>query len=119
IRGEGVQYDSGWTVLLAKDYHRPRYHIGLSRAISRGLRRTYAWIFVIHAIAYYGKLAIHPATLVALVELSERGSMGPTPGGLVVAAGVLFHAGWLVFACVTYRFEMTARREQRSLIAMG
>ena len=119
MTGEGVQYDSGWTELLAKDYHRPRYHIGLSRAIGRRLRRTYAWIFVIQAIAYYGKLPIHPAPLVAFTELWERAAIGPIPGGLVIAAGVLFHAGWLVFACVTYRFEMTARREQRSLIAMG
>jgi uncharacterized membrane protein len=119
IRGEGVQYVSGWTELLAKDYGRPRYHIGLARAIGRRLRRTYAWIFVIQAIAYYGKLAIHPAPLTAFAELWERAAIGPIPGGLVIAAGVLFHTGWLVFACVTYRFEMSARREQRSLIAMG
>jgi uncharacterized membrane protein len=119
IRGEGVQYASGWIELLAKDYQQPRYHIGFARAIGRRLRRTYAWIFVIQAIAYYGKLAIHPAPLVAFAELWERAAIGPIPGGLVIAAGVLFHAGWLVFACVTYRFEMTARREQGSLIAMG
>jgi len=57
IRGEGVRLDSGWTELLAKDYHDPRYHIGFARAIGRRLRRTYAWIFAIQAIAYYGKLA--------------------------------------------------------------
>src|ERR1043165_7312773 len=63
LRGEGVPLDSGWTTLLAHDYVAPRYHITFARAIGRRLRRTYVWIFVIQAIAYYGKLAIHPAAL--------------------------------------------------------
>jgi uncharacterized membrane protein len=119
IRGEGVRLDSGWTELLAKDYRAPRYHIGFARAIGRRLRRTYAWIFVIQAIAYYGKLAIHPTPMASFAELWDRAAIGPIPGGVVVAAGVLFHGGWAVFALVTFRIEITARRERRSLIAMG
>jgi hypothetical protein len=34
-------------------------------------------------------------------------------------AGVLFHGGWAVFALITYRIEIAARRERKSLIAMG
>src|SRR4249920_3063708 len=119
IRGEGVQWASSWAELLAKDYCHPHYHISFGRAIGRRLRRTYAWIFVIQAIAYYGKLAIHPAPLGTLADLWERAAIGPIPGGLVVVAGVLFHGGWAVFAFVTFRMEMASRRERRSLIAMG
>jgi len=119
ITGNGVRLDSGWTDLLAQDYVVPRYHISFARAIGRRLRRTYAWIFVIQAIAYYGKLAIHPEPLTTLAELWERAAIGPIPGGLVIAAGVLFHGGWAVFALITLRIEIAARRERRSLIAMG
>ena len=119
ITGNGVRLDSGWTNLLAQDYIDPRYHISFARAIGRRLRRTYAWIFVIQAIAYYGKLAIHPEPLINLAELWERAAIGPIPGGLVIAAGVLFHGGWAVFALITLRIEIAARRERRSLIAMG
>ena len=119
IRGEGVRLDSGWTELLANDYVNPRYHISLARAVGRRLRRTYIWIFVIQAIAYYGKLAIHPTPLVTLAELWERAAIGPIPGGVVVAAGVLFHGGWALFALITFRIEVASRRERRSLIAMG
>jgi uncharacterized membrane protein len=52
-------FDPSWTELLAKDYVDPRYHISFARAVGRRLRRTYAWIFVIQAIAYYGKLTRH------------------------------------------------------------
>ena len=119
IKGEGFVLDTGWTELLANDYRDPRYHISYLRAIGRRLRRTYAWIFVIQAIAYYGKLAIHPVPLVALADVWERAAIGPIPGGWVVAAGVLFHASWAIFALVTYRVEVASRRERRSLIAMG
>jgi len=107
IRGEGVQLGAGWAELLAKDYCDPRYHINFARAIGRRLRRTYIWIFVIQAIAYYGKLAIHPTPLTSLADL------------WIVFAGVLFHGGWAVFALITYRIEIVSRRERRSLIAMG
>src|ERR1700758_5716430 len=119
IRGEGIRLGAGWTELLAKDYCEPRYHVSFARAIGRRLRRTYAWIFVIQAVAYYAKLAIHPAPLVTFAELWERAAIGPIPGGLVVVAGVLFHGAWAVLALVTYRIEIASRRERRSLIAMG
>ena len=119
IRGEGIRLAAGWTELLAKDYCEPRYHVSFARAIGRRLRRTYAWIFVIQAVAYYGKLAIHPVPLTTLADLWGRAAIGPIPGGLVVVAGVLFHGAWVVLALVTYRIEIASRRERRSLIAMG
>ena len=119
IRGESVTRGSSWTELLANDYRDPHYHISYPRAIGRRLRRTYAWIFAIQAIAYYGKLAIHPTPLATLADVWERAAIGPIPGGWVVAAGILFHASWAVFALVTNRIEIASRRERRSLIAMG
>jgi uncharacterized membrane protein len=119
IRGEGAHIDADWTELLAKDYVAPSYHIGFLRAVGRRLRRTYGWIFAIQAIAYYGKLAIHPAPLTTLADLWQRAAVGPVPGSWVVAAGVLFHGGWALFALATLRIELASRRERRSLIAMG
>jgi uncharacterized membrane protein len=119
ISGEGARRGLDWAELLAKDYLKPSYHISYARAIGRRLRRTYGWIFAIQALAYYGKLAIHPTPLISLSDIWDRAAIGPIPGGFVVAAGILFHSGWLVFALVTYRIEMASRRERRSLIAMG
>jgi uncharacterized membrane protein len=119
IRGEGVKFDTGWTELLAQDYCSPRYHISFARAIGRRLRGTYAWIFVIQAIAYYGKLAIHPTALTSFAELSDRAIIGPIPGVVVIFAGVVFHSSWAVFAFVTYRIENIAHRKRGNLIAMG
>ena len=119
IRGEGAVRGVDWTELLANDYRKPHYHISYARAIGRRLRRTYGWIFAIQAIAYYGKLAIHPTPLTTLAEIWERAAIGPIPGHWVIAAGVCFHAGWAVFALLTLRIETASRRDRRNLIAMG
>jgi uncharacterized membrane protein len=119
LRGEDVTPSAAWTELLANDYRHPSYHISFARAIGRRLRRTYGWIFAIQAIAYYGKLAIHPGPMTALSEVWERAAIGPIPGTLVVLAGVIFHASWAVFAYATHRVELADRRERKSLIAMG
>src|SRR6201997_4571917 len=106
LRGEGLRFETGWAEMLAKDYVEPHYHISFARAVGRRLRRTYGWIFAIQAIAYYGKLAIHPTALSTFADLWDRAAIGPIPGTLVVAAGVLFHGGWAAFAFVTYRIEV-------------
>ena len=119
LRGEPLHTDAPWSRLLANDYCAPRYHVSLARAAGRRLRRTYAYIFVIQAIAYYGKLAIHPQALHTLSELWTRAAIGPIPGHLVVAAGILFHTGWMTFAYVTRRLDVRSWRIRRSLIAVG
>jgi uncharacterized membrane protein len=119
LRGEPLQVDARWSRLLANDYCEPRYHVSLARALGRRLRRTYAYIFIIQAVAYYGKLAIHPTPLSMLSELWARAAIGPVPGEAVVCAGIVFHASWMVFAYVTRRLDVREWRIRRSLIAVG
>jgi uncharacterized membrane protein len=116
---EGVRIDSGWNRLLAQDYREPRQYISLLRAIGRRLRRNYAWILAIQALAYYGKVSIHPTPITGLDDLWQRAAIGPIPGELVVLAGLLFHGGWLVFALITLWLDLAERRRRRTRIAMG
>jgi uncharacterized membrane protein len=119
LRGDPVPLNAGWSQLLARDLCEPRYHVSLARAAGRRLRRTYAWIFLIQALAYYGKLAIHPEPLTSLSQLWSRAAVGPIPGHLLVAAGLVFHVGWMVFAYVTLRLDQRSWRLRQSLIAIG
>ena len=109
LRGHDSLLDRGWNERLAHDYEDPRHRTSLVHAIGRRLRNNYAWIFMIQAIAYYGKLAIHPVALANLDELWERAAIGPFPGQAVVAAGILFHGSWACFAIVTYFQEKQYR----------
>lgn len=113
LRGEGVTLDGKWNMLLAQDYSRPAFHISYTRAIGRRLRKNYSYILVVHAIAYFGKLIIHPTPLTGLAELAERASVGGIPGSIILAIGLVFHVSWVTFALVTLRIEKKMRRPDK------
>ncbi|HIJ37876.1 MAG TPA: DUF2270 domain-containing protein [Rhodospirillaceae bacterium] len=119
LRGQVPMADAAMRELLAGDYCEPHHHITLSRACGRRLRSNYAWILSIQAVAYFGKLAIHPTPLTQLSEMFHRAAVGPIPGEAMVLCGVLFHASWIAFALVTYLTELRDRRRRRSRVAMG
>ncbi|MEM7443963.1 MAG: DUF2270 domain-containing protein [Pseudomonadota bacterium] len=110
LMGEGVKADGKWNTLLAQDYRRPYFHISYARAIGRRLRKSYAYILSIHAIAYFGKLIIHPGPLDSMAQLYERASVGSIPGQYVLLAGLLFHGTWITFALVTLAIDKKSRR---------
>jgi len=103
-----------WSDLLADDYRTPHYHISFIRALGRRLRKNYLWIIAIQAIAYYGKIAIHPVSMSSLQDAFDRAAIGPIPGHMVILAGLLFHGGWLIIAVVTLRLDQMNRQRRRS-----
>ena len=95
----------GWGDVLARNYRDVRLQISVARAVGRRLRRNYAWILIVQAIAYYLKLTIHPLPLTSVGELWDRAAIGPIPGAITIGAGVLFHAAWMIFAAATLRSD--------------
>ena len=118
LRGAGVRLN-GWNEMLANDYCKPHHHISLTRAIGRRLRRNYAWVLSVQALAYLGKLIIHPDALQSWAQLWERAAVGPIHGSWVLACGLLFHVSWMVFAYVTWRQDVADRAARQSRVAMG
>lgn len=87
-----------WQDILAKDYLTPQYHIGFWRAIGRRLRRNYMWIFMFQAVAYFGKIIVHPTPLGSWGEMLSRMTVGPIPGAGVCGFLLAFHAAWIILA---------------------
>jgi len=108
LRGDVREPNDEWELVLARDYCEPRHHISLARAVGRRLRRTYAWLLLIQALAYFGKIAIHPTSVESLAQFVDRATIGPLPGWVVLLCGLIFHASWIVFAFVTLRVERVA-----------
>jgi uncharacterized membrane protein len=113
LRGEPVRLDAGWNQRLAHDYCTPQHRIGYASAIGRRLRRNYGWIFAIQALAYYGKLAIHPTPMKNIAEIWQRAAVGFIPGEMVVLAGVVFHGSWLLFGALTLYQEKVHQAHRR------
>ena len=111
LRGRHLRRDGHWNTLLARDYAKPEFHIGYPLAVGRRLRKNYGYILAVQAVAYYGKLAIHPIPISSTEQLFARAMIGPIPGWIVVSAGVVFHGTWIAVALATLTIEQRRRRD--------
>jgi uncharacterized membrane protein len=117
LLGKPLSPGSEWEGVLARDYYEPQYHISLARAVGRRLRRNYGYVLTVQALAYVGKIAIHPTAVSSFGEFVERASIGPIPGAAILLAGLLFNGSWLAFALITYRVD--SAKHGTSRISMG
>lgn len=85
-----LHLEENWQKTLAEDYWTPEYHIGLMVAIGRRVRSTYLWILLIQGLAYLGKVVVHPEPAVSVDQIFARASVGPVPGAVMVALGILY-----------------------------
>lgn len=108
-----------WQDVLAQDYLRPQYHIGFFRAMGRRLRRNYSYILSFQAVAYAGKILVHPAPARDLAEIMSRMAIGPIPGAAVLAFGVAFHAAWITLAIHTRRLDRAKHKGAAGVRGMG
>jgi uncharacterized membrane protein len=115
--GKSLPEDCEWEQVLARDYCAPQYHISLARAIGRRLRRNYGYVLAIQALAYVGKIAVHPTAVPSFHEFVERASIGPLPGAVILCGVLLFNGAWIAFALTTYRLDYAKHGSNR--VAMG
>ena len=108
-----------WQDILARDLLTPQYHIGIWRAIGRRIRRNYMWIFSFQALAYFGKIIIHPTPVNSLEEFFNRMAVGFLPGTVVLAFGVAFHGAWIALALTTRAKDAAKHGPRSSVDGMG
>lgn len=92
--GQDLHLEQNWQMVLARDYQHPHYHISLMRAIARRIRSNYLWILIVQTIAYVGKLVVHPFPATSLEMFFKRGEIGPIPGQVSVALGLVYISIW-------------------------
>jgi len=76
------------------------------------------WLLSIQAMAYLGKIAIHPTPVSSMAEFVQRASLGPIPGEVLLISGLAFNGAWLVFALVTYHLDRVAHGKGKR-VSMG
>jgi uncharacterized membrane protein len=114
-----LHLEQDWPHTLAHDYRAPRYHISYWRAVGRRLRQNYIWILLIQTIAYFGKIIIHPTPVASLAEIWQRAAVGPIPGELIVAGGLLYNGAAVALALTTVYLDRLKHRSDQSATSMG
>lgn len=97
----GFQPQEDWTERVRQSLLQPAFPISLLEAFGRRYRRNYAPLFLILAVSWIVKVAIHPVPAATLAEFVERARVGPVPGPAVLGAGVVFNGGLLVLGLFT------------------
>jgi uncharacterized membrane protein len=113
LRLEEVNVKSGWNQRLANDYDHLRFHISFWEAAGRRLRRNYSFLFATQAISYIVKISIHPTQAHSFSELFNHAAIGPIPGEIVLASGVLVHLSLLAFGLLTLRNQRAVGRVEK------
>jgi len=90
-----------WAESLAENLLSPSFPISMWEAFGRRLRRNYLWIYLILYVAWMGKSYLFPQPAISVDEFIQRGAVGPVPGYVMVALGVVFHVFLLIIAIGT------------------
>jgi uncharacterized membrane protein len=119
LQHQDYQIDFHWQAVLADDYLRPVYHIDYVTAMGRRIRRNYLWILLIQAIAYLGKLFIHPTPVISFDQFIERASVGPVPGELILAVGMVYVLCFAYLARSVSRTDAANVKQRNTSNALG
>jgi uncharacterized membrane protein len=110
LTGQPISTENRWNEYLAHDYRDVRFHISFWEAAGRRFRRNYVWIFLILALSYLAKLALHPTSASSLEELPLRAAVGPIRGEVILITMLVFYAALGLLALLTVRHPHAAGR---------
>jgi uncharacterized membrane protein len=80
-----------WSESLAETLLSPEFPISMWEAFGRRFRRNYMWIFMVLGLAWLLKSFIHPTPATSVELFIDRLALGPIPGWVMLAAGVLYN----------------------------
>ena len=90
-----------WAESLAENLLSPSFPISMWEAFGRRLRRNYLWIYFILGVSWFGKNYLFPQPPASFSEFMLRGSVGPIPGYIMIAMGIIYHALLIMVAIAT------------------
>ncbi|TRW96944.1 DUF2270 domain-containing protein [Paracoccus sp. M683] len=114
-----MRLNTGWQKVMAEDYRHPSYHVSMWVAVGRRIRRNYIWILLIQALAYIGKIIVHPTPIAHSGEFFERAAIGPVPGWLILLLGLIYCASGGLAALLSWRNDNRRAAGHKHQSGMG
>jgi uncharacterized membrane protein len=90
-----------WAESLAKTLREPEFPISMWEAFGRRFRRNYVWIFLVLGFAWLLKSYIHPTIATSWQEFIQRMALGPIPGSVILAAGLIYNGFFFLIGIAT------------------
>lgn len=90
-----------WAESLADALLHPDFPISMWEAFGRRFRRNYMWIYLILGVAWALKGFLHPTPAASIEEVITRSAVGPIPGWVMLAAGLIFNGALFAIGFAT------------------
>jgi uncharacterized membrane protein len=90
-----------WAESLAENLLHPQFPVSMWEALGRRLRRNYLWIYFVLGLAWLAKIWLHPSPAMSWSQFVFRAAIGPVPGSLVLAAGLVVNGTLLILGLLT------------------
>ncbi len=90
-----------WAESLAENLLAPSFPISMWEAFGRRLRRNYFWIFLILYASWVAKIWLFPEAANTVTEFVRRSAVGPVPGEVMIALGLLLYTSLALIAIAT------------------
>jgi uncharacterized membrane protein len=90
-----------WAESLAETLLNPEFPISMWEAFGRRFRRNYVWIYIILGLAWALKSYLHPVPATTWAEFMAHSALGPIPGWVVLAAGLIYNGVLLIIGVAT------------------
>ena len=90
-----------WAESLAENLLTPSFPISMWEAFGRRLRRNYLWIYLILMVSWFGKNYLFPQPALSMSEFVLRAAVGPIPGYIMIALGLIYHTFLVLIAIAT------------------
>ena len=114
-----LHMEENWQKVLATDYLQPEYHVNYMTSVGRRIRHNYLWILLIQSLAYTGKILVHPTPITSVQQGISRADVGPFPGELVIAIGMVYVISWGAIAIWSGWSDAARASLRRSNTYMG
>ena len=90
-----------WAENLAETLLNPEFPISMWEAFGRRFRRNFVWIYIILGLAWALKSYLHPVPATNWAEFMAHSALGPIPGWVVLAAGLIYNGILLAIGLFT------------------
>lgn len=97
-----------WAETLAESLLHPQLSVSMWEALGRRLRRNYLWIYAVLALAWLGKVWLHPRPTSSWAEIMSRAAIGGVPGEAIFAIVLVFNLALLLAALLTIGLQQAA-----------
>ncbi len=80
-----------WAEAMAENLLHPHFSISMWEALGRRFRRNYLWIYAVLGTSWLLKSALFPVAAQSWDEVIARAALGPIPGTVMLALGVIYN----------------------------